>query len=189
MKKKRGYKIEWNVRDEKICWAATIMILALLIVILSSCKTHRESRTDFEITTTESYQEHRTEGIGRQMAVKTVESRDTLRETGSGNGQIEIERDTAGRAVRIIYEYFFDGLRSEGITLRDTVFRQEVIVIRDSIGDGKTDLKAEGQIKEKKDYGVNTGALVGMGLVWLVICALVVFIFLRANKYVNRWNE
>lgn len=179
MKKNRN-KIDWKISDEKICWAVVIMILAMMIVILSSCKTHKESVVDYELTSTETYQERRAEEHERQMAVSTAESRDTVREMSKQTGQIEIERDTAGRAVKIIYEHVFTGLQTQGSSRVDTVYQQQVIVLRDSVGNGQKDTTIEGRAKEKNDVGFT---LTGMALLSFIVCVGLIVLFILVKKW------
>lgn len=183
--KKRKSNIDWKISDEKICWAATIMVLALLIVLLSSCKTHKESTVDYQINSSESYQERRAEEHEKQMAIKMAERRDTIKEASTHTGQIEIERDTAGRAVKIIYEHIFNGIQTQGSFRIDTVYQKQVILLRDSTGSGQKDIIIDGKVKEKKDFGVNSWVGMGFCIFWLLIAGAAAFLFIRVKK----WKE
>lgn len=181
--KKRKSNIDWKISGEKICWAATILILALLIVILSSCRTHKESTVDYEITSSEAYQERRAEEHGKQLAIRKAEMHDTIKENASQSGRIEIERDTAGRAVKIIYEHIFNGIQTQGSSRIDTVYQKQVIVFRDSIGSGHKDTLIDGKIKEKQDAGWGS---------WLILCFLMLgfllFVFTVIYVRVKIWK-
>lgn len=182
MKKKKS-NIDWKISGEKICWAATIMILALLIVILSSCRTHKESTVDYEITSSEAYQERRAEEHGKQLAIRKAEMHDTIKENVAQSGRIEIERDTAGRAVKIIYEHIFNGIQTQGSSRIDTVYQKQVIVLRDSTGSGQKDTLIDGKVKEKKDFGVNSWVGMGFCIFWLLIAGAAAYLFIRVKKW------
>lgn len=186
--KKIKSNIEWKISDEKICLAATIMVLALIVVLLSSCKTHKESTVDYQINSSESYQERRAEEHEKQMAIKMAERRDTIKEASTHTGQIEIERDTDGRAVKIIYEHIFNGIQTQGSFRIDTVYQKQVIVLRDSTGNGQKDTVIEGQTKEKENAGINTWGLLGFGGFWLLVCFGVIVLFILIKKRLNQWK-
>lgn len=183
MKKRNRNPINWKIDDEKIAWSATVIILALLIVILCSCKTHRETKVNYEITSSESYQERRAEEHERQMAVKTAERRDTVKEASTHSGQIDIERDTAGRAVKIIYEHIFNGIQTQGSFRIDTVYQKQVIVLRDSVGSGRNDTLIDGKVNEKKDLGVNSWVSMGFFIFWLLIAVAASVLFIWVKKW------
>lgn len=175
-------------RVEKILWIITILIPVLLILVLSSCKTHKERTVDYEITSSEAYQERRLKEHENQMAIRMAESHDTVRETATRSGQIEIERDTAGRAVKIIYEHIFNDIRTQGFSQTDTVYQKQVIVLRDSVGSGQKDSIIEGQTKEKKDIGINSlGTLVFCGF-WLLIGGVASLLFILAKRN-TKWKR
>ena len=181
MKKKRKCNIDWKISDEKICWAATIMVVALLIVILCSCKTHKENTVDYQINSVEDYQEHQFEGQSDQVGLLVSSQRDTLKETVHLSGQIDIERDTAGRTIRIIYDHIFNGLQTSGSSKRDTVVQKQVIILTDSVGNGQTDTDIKGKTKEKTDAGFGLFALVGFRL---LVCLGAILLFILIKKII-----
>lgn len=184
--KKRKSNIDWKISDEKIFWAATVMILALLTAMLCSCKTHKESTVDYEVTSSESYQERKAEEQERRMSVITAEKRDTVKETAARSGRIEIERDTAGRTIKIVYEHNFDGFLTQGSSRIDTVLQKQVIVLKDSTGNGKTDTEVDGHIKEKKDGGFT---LIGVGAVSLFVCISLIVLYILVKRHLRRWEK
>lgn len=176
--------MSWKIDEEKVVWAATAIVVALLIVILSSCKAHKESTVDYRATSSEAYRERRAEEHERQMAIKMAERRDTLKEESTKTGQIEIERDTAGRPVKIIYEHNFNGIQTQGSSRIDTVYQKQVILLRDSIGSGRNDTLIDGKIKEKQDLGVkNSWMLMGFCIFWLLVAGVAAFLFIRVKKW------
>lgn len=179
--KKRKNNIEWKVSDEKIFYAASIMIVALLIAMLCSCKTHKESALDYTVDSQEAYREHHFEGESDQVGLLVSAQRDTVKESVRRSGQIDIERDTAGRTIRIIYDHVFDGLQTSGSSRVDTVVKTQVIILRDSVGVGQTDTDIKGKAKEKTDAGFGLFALAG---VCLAICLGAILIFLLVKKII-----
>lgn len=188
MKKKNRTSIDWKIDSEKIAWTVTAIILALLIVILSSCKTHRENRVDYEISSSESYQQRRSEEHESYMAARMAERRDTVEESNTQTGQIEIERDTAGRAVKIFYEFFFDGMKTRGYMRVDTVYQKQVILLADSARNSQSAIVIEGQTKEKKEAGTGTWGLIGFGGIGLLVFVGIIVIFILIKKRQNQWK-
>ena len=170
--------------EECICWAATILLLVLLALLLGSCRTRRETTVDYTLTSTEAYQERRAEEHERQMSMRKAESRDTVREASAHTGQIEIERDTAGRPVKIIYEHIFNGIRTQGSSGIDTVFQKQVILLRDSTGSSQKDTLIDGNVKEKQNFGVSPWAVgIGSCVFWLLIAGVAAVVYIRVKKW------
>lgn len=167
--------MEWKPGGIRLCLAAAIMGLALLAVILNSCGSHKESTVDYGISSTDSYQERRAEEHERQLGVRRDERHDTVRETAAQSGQIEIERDTAGRAVKIIYEHVFDGVRTLGSSRIDTVVQRQVVILRDSAGSGQNKMMVDGRATEKKDVGFSLAKLV---IICFFVCLGIIFIYI-----------
>lgn len=180
MKKSRN-NIEWDISSEKVCWAAIIMIVALLVVLLCSCKTQRSSTVDFTVDSSESHQERLFEGRNDHVDLQVAVQRDTLKETARQTGRIDIERDTAGRTIRIVYDHIFNGLQTLGSSRVDTVIQQQVIILRDSVGEGQTDTDIKGKAKEKTEAGFGLLALAGF---WLVICLGAILLFILVKKLI-----
>lgn len=177
--KKKKEKIDWKVSDELVCWSAVAMIAALLILILSSCKTTKESTVDYEITSSEAYQQRRTEEHERQMAIRQTERRDTVRDTVTRSGKIEIVRDTAGQPVRIIYDLSFNGFRTFGLGQLETERSDLNMERKDSAADSSKQITAEGQTKEKKNAGMGPSQII----LWVILIAFMLVLGLGAVIY------
>lgn len=183
MKRKRNAPLRWRIDEEKIVWAITIMVTALLIVILSSCKTHRETAVDYQINSAENYRKRRAEEHEKQTALRMAASSDTVKESNTRSGQIEIERDTTGKVIRIIYDHIFNSIQTQGSFRIDTVYQKQVILLGDSIGSGRKDTLIEGKFKEKKDFGVKSWVGLGFCFFWVLIAGVAGFLFIQVKKW------
>lgn len=173
-------------REATWIWCTTIVvILTLLMCILSSCRTKKETTVDFQVESSTGFEQRTEEETKETLSAWQSEVRDTVSEKSVSSGRIEIVRDTAGRAVTIIYENIFNGLRTQGRETHDTVATKEVVVVRDSTADSRTQLTANGKTKEKKDSGVN---LISFGWFWIPLLVLVLVLYFLIRKRVNSFT-
>lgn len=188
MKKKKKEKdlIDWKISDEKVFWSATVIITALLIAMLCSCKTKKESTVDYQVAATEAYQERRMQEHEKQTAVNVTATRDTIDRTAIHAGLIEIERDSAGRVVKVEYLHSFNDHRESGSTKADTIIQTQRVVRTDTIRTEQTDTDIQGRTKEEKDMG---WSLMGCGVFCLAVCLLVILLFVCIKKYSQRWGK
>ena len=179
--------MEWKMdRDIKIVWGAIAIVLALFVVCLCSCKTQESSTVDFTVDSSEDYQERSFDAQSDQRDILVALQRDTLKETVRQSGKIDIERDTAGRTIRIIYDHIFNGLQTSGSSRVDTVLQKQVIILRDSVGNGQTDTAIKGKSEEKTTVGFGLEGL----LTWAaILCILCIGVFILVKWLRSLWKE
>ena len=179
-------------KDNEIrCLFATlaVVLLTLLMCVLASCRTKKESAVDFVVNTSTAVRENVSESNRENILAGKTVIYDTVRETVRQNGQIDIERDTAGRPVKIVFEHLFDGLQTQGSSRIDTVFSKEVIIVQDSTASDKTDAVATGTVKEKKDVGINPYETVFLVVVGLGFIGALGLIGHDIVKWIRTWKK
>lgn len=163
-----------------------VVLLTLLMCVLASCRTKKESAVDFVVNTSTAVRENVSESNRENILAGKTVIYDTVRETVRQNGHIDIERDTAGRPVKIIFEHLFDGLQTQGGYRVDTVFSREVVMVRDSTASDTTDAVATGTVKEKKDVGINPYEAAFFWILMAISLGLGGFIIVR---WIRTWKK
>ena len=181
--KNKGHCLEWKLSGMRIFVSVVVMLGALLVVCLCACRSQKESSVEYELTTSENYRERRLEEHEKRIGVRTEESMDTVKVNSALSGEIRLDRDTAGRVSRIIYDRFFSGLLSQGSSRVDTIREIQKVVVRDSVASGQTDVAATGHNIEKKDAGISKAELLWVGI--LLICPLLILLPLLIYKIMS----
>lgn len=166
--------------------AVAVAMIILLMSWLTSCSSKKEAVMEYQVQAESNLSAMATEIRQTKDETKKIERIDTLKNSEITTGEISIERDTAGRPVRIVYLHSSDGVQTKWKTKTDTLREKEYILERDTVYLQKTDTAIEGKTKKKTDahFGV-----LGFGGFWLLVCLGVVLLFVMIKKYIAKHSE
>lgn len=163
-----------------------IALMVALTVSMTSCKTQKQASENYKI------EQHQELSVSADTATAHVDVKtssllqDTARFHGTGQGKIEISRDSAGRPVEIIYVNTFDAesflSRFMAMDFNSDNSRTNTQIAEETVTESET----KGKTKEKTDAGFG---LLGLGGFCFLMCVCSILFYIIVKRCVNRWQK
>lgn len=174
--------------NDETLWGWVAIGIALIILMMSwfsSCSSKKETAVEYQVQTESNLSATVNDTRHDKEDIKKVERVDTLKNREINAGEISIERDTAGRPVKIVYLHTSDGIQTKWKTKTDTLREKEYILKTDTVFLHTENTAIEGKTKQKTDahFGV-----LGFGGFWLLVFLGVIALFVLVKKYVAKYS-